>query len=84
MPTRSPCWANYGLNGSDFDREYLKQQQQAHQDTIAKFEAAANSSADRDIRDWAAATLPKLRDHLAMINNDLNGGTNTNIGSEQH
>jgi len=72
-----------GLNGSDFDREYLKQQQQAHQDTIAKFEAAANSAADKDIRDWAAATLPKLRDHLAMINSDLTGLGNTNIGSEQ-
>jgi len=73
-----------GLNGSDFDREYLKQQQLAHQETIAKFEAAANSAADKDIRDWAAATLPKLRDHLAMINSDLSGLPNTNIGSEQH
>ena len=72
-----------GLNGSDFDREYLKQQQLAHQETIAKFEAAANSAADRDIRDWAAGTLPKLRDHLAMINSDLSGLPNTNIGSEK-
>jgi len=70
------------LNGSDFDKEFLKQQQMAHQDTIAKFEAAANSAADKDIRDWAAGTLPKLREHLAMINTDL-GVINTNIGSER-
>jgi len=71
------------LNGSEFDKEFLRQQQTAHKDTIAKFEAAANSSADKDIRDWAAGTLPTLREHLAMINNDLNGTPNSNIGSER-
>jgi putative membrane protein len=63
------------LNGADFDREYLSQQQQAHQDTITKFQSEANSGNDRDLRDWASATLPTLRDHLRMIN-DVRGGNN--------
>jgi putative membrane protein len=58
------------LNGSDFDREYLSQQRQAHTDTIAKFQAEANNGFDRDLRDFAASTLPTLRGHLDMINNN--------------
>jgi len=65
------------LNGADFDREYLTQQRKAHEDTIAKFQAEANNGFDRDIRDFASATLPTLRGHLDMIN-----GTN-NIGNER-
>ncbi len=59
-----------GLSGSDFDKEYIAQQRQAHEDTIAKFQVAVNSSTDRDIRDWAAQTLPTLRGHLRMINGE--------------
>ncbi len=55
------------LSGTAFDREYLSQQQSAHQETISKFENAAINANDKDIRDWASATLPTLRDHLSMI-----------------
>jgi len=72
-----------GLNGSEFDREYLQQQAAEHQKAIDKFQTAANSGADRDVRDFAAATLPSLREHLAMINTGLGvNNNNTNIGSE--
>jgi putative membrane protein len=67
------------LNGSDFDREYISQQKSAHQGAIDKFQTAANTATDRDIRDWAAQTLPTLREHLQMINNDADTG----IGSER-
>lgn len=81
------------LSGADFDREYLNQQQSAHQDTIAKFESASANANDKDIRDWASATLPTLRDHLTMVqsqiratpgnvgNNLNNNGVNNNLNN---
>jgi putative membrane protein len=68
------------LSGTDFDREYLNQQQAAHQGTIAKFESAAANANDKDIRDWATATLPTLRDHLTMVKSQING-TPSNLGN---
>jgi len=66
-----------GLNGAEFDREYISQQRAAHEDTIAKFQAEASNGFDRDLRDFASATLPTLRGHLDMING------NNNIGNER-
>jgi len=63
------------LNGADFDHEYINQQKKAHEDTIAKFQAEANNGFDRDVRDFASATLPTLRGHLDMINGANNIGT---------
>jgi len=67
------------LSGTQFDQEFLRQQKLAHEKTIAEFERAANTADDKDLRNFATATLPTLRDHLAMVNND-NGN---NIGSER-
>ena len=58
------------LNGSEFDKEYLSQQKSAHENTIAAFQDEANNGTDKDLRDWAATTLPTLREHLQMINNE--------------
>jgi len=60
------------LSGADFDREYLRQQRAAHEETISKFQGATASVQDRDIRDFAASTLPTLRDHLNMVNERWN------------
>jgi len=68
------------LNGTEFDREYISQQKQAHVDTIAKFQAEASNGNDRDLRDFASATLPTLRGHLDMINGNNNVN---NIGNER-
>jgi putative membrane protein len=66
------------LNGTDFDQEYINQQKQAHQDTIAKFQTEASDGKDRDTRDWAASTLPTLREHLNMINGTTENGLGSN------
>ena len=55
------------LQGVEFDAEYLRQQALAHDDAIALFSAAASSANDKFIRDWAAATVPALRNHRDMI-----------------
>jgi len=65
------------LNGAEFDREYISQQRAAHEDAIAKFQSEASNGFDRDLRDFASATLPTLRGHLEMING------NNNIGNER-
>jgi putative membrane protein len=60
------------LNGADFDREYMRNQVKAHNETIALFEKEARSGKDQDVKTWAEQTLPTLREHLRMAN-DLSG-----------
>jgi putative membrane protein len=55
------------LGAGDFDRTYLKLQEEVHRSTIADFERAAKSSDDSDLKAWASKTLPALKQHLAMV-----------------
>jgi putative membrane protein len=55
------------LGAGDFDRTYLKLQEEVHRSTIADFERAAKSSDDSDLKAWASKTLPTLKQHLAMV-----------------
>ena len=68
------------LTGTDFDREYLSQQLAAHADAVTLFQSAASAASDRDIRDWASATLPTMQTHLDMVKslNDSKYGTGAN------
>jgi putative membrane protein len=61
------------LSGSEFDAEFIAQQRKVHEVSIAKFQTAASSATDKDLRDWAATTLPTLRKHLDMVNNQATG-----------
>jgi putative membrane protein len=51
---------------SAFDRLYANQQVQAHVETVALFERAANTLPDDELKAWAGKTLPTLQHHLAM------------------
>jgi putative membrane protein len=53
-------------SGNDFDKNFCDMMVNGHKDAIAKFEKAADKSADTDIKNWANATLPTLRKHLDM------------------
>jgi len=55
------------LGAGDFDRTYLKLQEEVQRSTIADFERAAKSSDDSDLKAWASKTLPTLKQHLAMV-----------------
>lgn len=55
------------LGAGDFDRTYLKLQEEVHKSTIADFERAAKSSDDSELKAWAARTIPTLKQHLAMV-----------------
>jgi putative membrane protein len=53
-------------NGKDFDQAYDHGQGQAHQTAVNMFEKYAQSGDNPDLKQWAAKTLPHLKEHLAM------------------
>jgi len=55
------------IGAADFDRQYLKLLEIVHKNDIAEFQTQAKSGDDRDLKAWAAKTLPTLEQHLAMI-----------------
>jgi predicted outer membrane protein len=63
------------LQGSDFDREYLQQQEKAHRDAIAKFKHEAKNGSDPDLRNFAAQTLPTLEEHQRMVSGQSGAGS---------
>jgi putative membrane protein len=54
------------IGGANFDKQYLNLLEQDHQEQVKLFEKEAKSGDDPDIKNWAAKTLPMLRQHLAM------------------
>ena len=57
------------IGAADFDRQYLKLLEMDHKNDIAEFQKEARSVDDRDVKAWAAKTLPMLQEHLAMVQN---------------
>ena len=55
------------IGAADFDRQYLKLLEMDHKNDIAEFQKEAKSGDDRDVKAWAAKTLPMLQEHLAMV-----------------
>lgn len=55
-----------GMNGPAFDKGYAQQQVRDHQQAVALFQREANSGSDPALKQFAAKTLPTLRQHLQM------------------
>jgi putative membrane protein len=55
------------IGAADFDRQYLKLLEMDHKNDIAEFQQEAKRGDDRDVKAWAAKTLPMLQQHLAMV-----------------
>ena len=55
------------MGAADLDRQYLKLLEVDHKKDIAEFQKEAKSGDDRDLKAWAAKTLPMLQEHLAMV-----------------
>ena len=55
------------LDGTSFDKSYIKGMVEDHQEDIKEFEEEANSGKDPDAKAFAAATLPTLKLHLKKI-----------------
>ena len=60
------------LSGADFDREFISLMVKDHTKEVKEFEDVSTKAKDTDVKDWAAKTLPTLREHLQMAR-DING-----------
>ena len=52
------------LSGREFDRKYIEEMIDDHEEGIADVERKAENASDPDVKAWAAKTLPKMRQHL--------------------
>lgn len=59
------------LSGAEFDKAYIKDQLKDHQQDVAAFQSEAQGGTDPNLKQFAAATLPTLQEHLDMIK-DIN------------
>jgi putative membrane protein len=55
------------LSGESFDKAYIKSQVDAHRDTVALFKKEIASGRDPQAKQFAAATLPVVQEHLDRI-----------------
>jgi putative membrane protein len=56
------------LDTTSFDKDYVNAQVDAHKDAVKLFSKYAEQGDDESLKNFAAATLPTLQDHLRMIN----------------
>jgi putative membrane protein len=54
------------LSGAEFDKAYDQAQQEGHRKAVALFEAYAQNGDNPQLKQWAAKTLPHLKQHMAM------------------
>lgn len=57
-----------GKSGKDFDKAYIDDMIEDHQDDIKTFQTAAKKCLDPDVKSFAAKTIPILQEHLDAIN----------------
>jgi putative membrane protein len=55
-----------GLNGADFDKQYVSDQRAAHKDAVSLFERYSKGGDDAELKAFAAKHLPHLQGHLKM------------------
>jgi len=56
-----------GETGAEFDREYVEEMVDDHEEDVAAFEKQAQSATDPDVKAFATKTLPVLKKHLDAI-----------------
>jgi putative membrane protein len=55
------------LSGAAFDKAYVAAMLDDHQKDVREFSRVSTSSADADVKAFAAKTLPTLKDHLQQV-----------------
>lgn len=53
--------------GTEFDKKYVNQMIDSHQESINSFESILNDTNDAAVKTFAQNTLPKLREHLDKL-----------------
>jgi putative membrane protein len=66
------------LTGAEFDRAYMKQMVKDHQEAVSLYQRQSARGAMADLRAFASATLPALREHLTMARSMAAGGGSMN------
>jgi len=56
-----------GLNGDDFDKEFVSDMVDDHEKDVSTFQKESQNSTDPDVKAFAAKTLPVLQKHLDTI-----------------
>ena len=56
-----------GLHGAAFDRHWLNDQAMMHEQAIRLFRTEAEQGSDANLKQLAATVLPRLEEHLRMI-----------------
>lgn len=69
-----------GKSGAEFDKAYIKGQIADHKATIELFEREIASGKDADAKAFAAANLPVVQSHLAMLQAMTGGTAGANMG----
>jgi putative membrane protein len=54
------------LSGPEFDKEYMSDMVKDHEEDVEEFKTQADKGNDRDVKAFAAKTLPTLQSHLQM------------------
>ena len=62
-----------GAQGAQFDRVYVQQQVQAHQQAVDLFGNYARAGDNAQLKQWASQTLPALQQHLQQAQQLLRG-----------
>jgi putative membrane protein len=52
---------------ADFDKKWVDELIDKHEATVKKYEDVAANTSDADLRAWVTATIPKVKDHLMML-----------------
>jgi putative membrane protein len=52
------------LTGREFDRRYIDEMIDDHQDAVEDLESKAENASHPEVKAWASKTLPKVRQHL--------------------
>jgi putative membrane protein len=54
------------LSGAEFDQAYMQAMLKDHKKDIEAFKQEANNGKDPEVKNWAAKTLPTLREHYQL------------------
>jgi putative membrane protein len=63
------------MKGAEFDKAYMKMMVEDHKKDVKEFEKASKNERNTEVKNWAANTLPVLKQHLQKaqeINNNVN------------
>jgi putative membrane protein len=55
-------------NGADFDRRFIDQQTNAHQNALALLQNYVGNGDSQPLKDFASKALPMVQDHLEQVN----------------